>query len=114
MEGATTQSYVHDCLIHIGDRSAGHAFRIFFKRHRFLPCSSCLDVRGDILVMRAGKRNIDCVVNMRGRDAVTADSVVEKYVVSSLFTLLLMSHRRFATVLRCKSHGRLPQELIFN
>ena len=114
MEGATTQSYVHDCLIRIGGCRAGHAFRIFFKRHRFLPRSSCLDVRGDILVMRAGKRNIDCVINMRGRDAVTADFVAEKYVISSLFTLLLMSHRRFATVLRRKSHGRLPQELIFN
>ena len=114
MEGATTQSYVHDCLIRIGGRRAGHAFRIFFKRHRFLPRSSCLDVRGDILVMRAGKHNIDCVVNMRSRDAVTADFVVEKYVISSLFTLLLMSHHRFATVLRHKSHRRLPQELIFN
>ena len=114
MEGATTQSYVHDCLIRIVDRRAGHAFHIFFKRHQFLPHSSCLDVCGDILVMRAGKCNINCVINMRGRDAVMADFVAEKYVVSSLFTLLLMSHHRFATVLQCKPHGRLPQELIFN
>ena len=99
MEGATTQSYVHDCLICIGDHCAGHTFRIFFKRHRFLPRSSCLDVCGDILVMRAGKCNIDCVINMHSRDAIMADFVAEKYVVSSLFTLLLMSHHRFATVL---------------
>ena len=112
MEGATTQSYIHDCLIRMGDRRAGHAFHIFFKRHRFLPHSSCLDVRGDILVMRVGKHNANTVVNMCSRDTVVADFVAEKYFVSSLLTLLLMSHHRFAAVLRRKSHGRLPQEMI--
>ena len=112
MEGTTTQSYIHDCLIRMGDRHAGHAFRIFFKRHRFLPHSSCLNVYGNILVMQAGKRNANTVVNMCSHDAVVADFMAEKYFVSSLLMLLLTSHRRFAAVLRCKSHRRLPQEMI--
>ena len=112
MEGATTQSYIHDCLICMGDRHAGHVFRIFFKRHHFLPHSSCLDVCGNILVMWAGKRNANTVINMHSHDTVVADFVAEKYFVSSLLTLLLTSHHRFAAVLRHKSCRRLPQEMI--
>jgi len=112
MDGATTQPYIYDCLVHVRDRRAGHAFRIFFKRHCFLPRNSCLNVHGDILVMRAGKRNINAVVNMRNHDAVVADFMAERYFSLCLSILLLINRCRFAAMLQRKAHGRLPHEMI--
>ena len=112
MDGATMQPYIHNCLIHMRDHHAGHAFCVFFKRHHFLPRNSCLNVHGDLLVMWAGKYNINAVVNMHNHDAVVADFMAERYFSLCLSILLLINRCRFAAMLQCKARGRLPHEMI--
>jgi hypothetical protein len=84
-DGTRTQPYLHDCLIRVHEGSHTYQFRIFFKRHCFLPvnksvrCGSQGHVfRGDALVMRVGARDRHSVVNMRERDTILSDYVIIK------------------------------------
>lgn len=84
-EDAIIQPYIHDCLVRVYEGRHVYHFRIFFKRHRHLHVnqslrrlSASLIFCGDVLVMRAGARNRNSVVNMREHDTVLSDYVITK------------------------------------
>ncbi|KAF9255362.1 hypothetical protein L218DRAFT_1035819 [Marasmius fiardii PR-910] len=78
------QPYVHDCeVLYRGTR-----FRVFFQRHVRLPLNDILAIKGDILVMRLGKRNANNVVNMRKGDERQARAVAKRLA----FCLLIVSN----------------------
>jgi hypothetical protein len=79
------QSYIHDCLIRVHEGKHVYNFRVFFKRHRRLHINQSIrrlsddhTFRGDALVMRAGARDYNSVVNMRERDTILSDYVITK------------------------------------
>jgi hypothetical protein len=78
------QPFIHDCNVVVYDGRVTHTFRLFCKNHCKLQRNKSTVVdgqiatwRGDIIVMRVGKRQPD-VVNMRGKDARLSDFVVAK------------------------------------
>ena len=79
MDCPATQAYVHDCLVKVVEGRQVHRFRVYFKRHRYLPTSRSLaPFRGDVVVMRAGVIHPLSVVNMRGRDVTVSDFMISK------------------------------------
>jgi hypothetical protein len=78
------QPYVHDVNVQIRTRRSTTVFRIFFKRHVHLPCNPTLRVHGNIVVMRVASKCKESVVNMRGRDARLADTMIKRYVLPKL------------------------------
>jgi hypothetical protein len=76
------QPRVHDCIVQVREEGQVHCFRVFFKRHRRLPVNRSLSLatpfRGDIVIMRVGALDKLSVVNMRGRDTVVSDYMVNK------------------------------------
>jgi hypothetical protein len=95
LDGAKTQSHIHDCTVGIDDGPNTYVFRVFFKRHRYLPLNKAVPVlhpcgcqphgncqlRGDVVVMRVAADGRG-VVNMRGLDTVLADWMIKRYVVN--------------------------------
>ena len=79
MDCPATQAYVHDCLVKVVEGRQVHRFRVYFKRHRYLPTSRSLaPFRGDVVVIRAGVIHPLSVVNMRGRDITVSDFMISK------------------------------------
>lgn len=58
------QPYVHDCDVVFH----GLRFRLFFQRHKLLPKNSAFNFKGDLVIMRLGKKNPENVVNLRAGD----------------------------------------------
>ncbi|KAF8122255.1 hypothetical protein EV363DRAFT_1183029 [Boletus edulis] len=80
-QDSSVQPYIHNCEVTVLDRQHVHRFRVFFKRHRYLPwnpsLSDCNHIfRGDVVVMRVGKGPLQAVVNMRARDSEVADYMI--------------------------------------
>ena len=75
LDGAKTQPHVHNCTVKVSDGRDTYVFRVFFKRHVYLPINMAVPVlqphsrelRGDVAVMRVAADG-DGVVNMRGLD----------------------------------------------
>lgn len=79
LDGARTQSYIHDILLRVHSRRTSTNYRIFFKRHVLLPGNPHLGhaVSGDILVMRAASKNVLSFINLRSPDARLLDEAVK-------------------------------------
>jgi hypothetical protein len=68
------QPYIHDCtVVYHGER-----FRIFFQRHCWLPKNPSLNVNGDLVIVRLGKKNPDDVVNLRVGDTKIARQIAQR------------------------------------
>ena len=79
MDCPATQAYIHDCLVKVVEGRQVHHFRVYFKRHRYLPTSRSLaPFQGNVVVMRAGVIHPLSVVNMRGQDVTVADFMISK------------------------------------
>lgn len=85
LDGTRTQAYIHDCLIRVYEGNHTYQFRIFFKRHSFLPANRSIlhgsqghAFRGDALVMRVGAHDCHSVVNMRERNTILSDYAIIK------------------------------------
>jgi hypothetical protein len=83
LTGLKIQPFIHDCEVVVHDGRKSHKFQLFCKNHSFLPINTPVRKlgnrlwRGDILVMRVGKKGL--VVNMRGRsDARLADFLTKE------------------------------------
>jgi hypothetical protein len=76
------QPHVHDCIVQVCEEGQIHYFRVFFRRHRRLPVNRSLSratpFRGDIVIMRVGALDKLSVINMRGRDTVVSDYMVNR------------------------------------
>lgn len=86
------QAYIHDCLVGVRKGRKTHWFWVFFKNHRHLRINGFVgesDLRGDIIVMRAGAGASRNFVNLRGGDGVLADRAVRR---------LVFKHKRFNKV----------------
>ncbi|KAJ3985767.1 hypothetical protein F5890DRAFT_1552892 [Lentinula detonsa] len=69
------QQCIHDLdVVHKGKR-----FRVFFQRHQHLGWNSTLAVRGDLVIMRVGKKNVKNVVNFRSGDAKCARLIARRF-----------------------------------
>jgi hypothetical protein len=79
---ATTQPYVHDCMVTVHDDKQLHRFKVYFKWHVYLalnpaiPSKGRSSFRGDVMVMRVGTNG--AVVNLRAGDTSLADYVVRE------------------------------------
>ena len=72
------QPYVHDSIVTTCHRGKKYVFRIFYKRHKFLPVNQALqqlagvEMEGDVLVVAVGKkvgiRNIQSNLEMRAAE----------------------------------------------
>ena len=87
LDDAAVQPYIHNCDVHVHEGNHMYSFIMFFKRHcrlgfnnAILPIrgSTRARFRGDILVMRLSVRNAKGVVNMRERDSILSDWVINK------------------------------------
>ncbi|KAJ7789973.1 hypothetical protein B0H14DRAFT_2626586 [Mycena olivaceomarginata] len=74
MNDARIQSYIHDVHFRV-------CHRLPSGRHARLPRNKRLDVRGDIVVMRAAANNFYNVVGMRAGDDKLADFVAQRLAV---------------------------------
>lgn len=74
------QPYIHDVAIKLCEGRSSHTFRIFFKRHRYLPINRSVsrEWRGDLAVVRVGKKNPDSIVNLRSGDAARVEYIVKR------------------------------------
>jgi hypothetical protein len=88
-----TQPFIHNCVVIIIEGRVVHRFHVFCKNHRRLSINTTVWSlwKGDIVVMRAGKRQVRSVVNMRGHDAGLADYAVQQYVHCSPACLTLLT-----------------------
>ncbi|THU90382.1 hypothetical protein K435DRAFT_864323 [Dendrothele bispora CBS 962.96] len=69
------QPYVHDTdVVYRGSR-----YRIFYRRHKRLPINVFLSFRGEIIIMRLGKKNVRNVVNARQGDARKAQIIAQRF-----------------------------------
>ncbi|KAE9382938.1 hypothetical protein BT96DRAFT_1009845 [Gymnopus androsaceus JB14] len=78
------QPYVHDSIVTIFYRGKKYVFRVFYKRHKFLPINQALQnlagvlMEGDVLVVamgsKVGIRNIRDNLEMR-----VAERAVQKF-----------------------------------
>jgi hypothetical protein len=83
MNDTRIQSYIHDVHFRVCHRlpsgvRAYTTFRCYFKRHARLPRNKHLDVRGNIVVMRAAANNFYNVVGMRAGDDKLGDFVAQR------------------------------------
>lgn len=58
---AVSQAYIHRVIAHF----KGERFAIYFQRYRTLPENPSLSIRGNIVILRMGKRNPLNPVNMK-------------------------------------------------
>jgi len=81
IDGANTQSHIHNCDVRLILGHQIHVFRVFFKRHVHLPANNTISfmapqfpsiVRGDIVVMCVAADG-EGVVNFRGNDSLLVD-----------------------------------------
>lgn len=75
------QPFIHDCKIVVLEGRVVHEFRVFCKNHQHLSDNTSLQDfswKGDLVIMRAGKKQRGSVVNMRGRDAGLADYAIRQ------------------------------------
>jgi hypothetical protein len=84
MDDATLQPHVHNCTVTVLDGMQSFVYKVYFKRHKYLPLNRSIPVhgdhcrlRGDIVVMRAAARG-DGVVSMRGCDAQVSDWLIQR------------------------------------
>ncbi|KAJ3736234.1 hypothetical protein DFJ43DRAFT_990276, partial [Lentinula guzmanii] len=82
--GARLQPYIHDCVVKIGHRRRQFTFRIFYKRHKFLPVNQAIQalagvaIEGDVLIVACGKKV--AVRNMQNRlEARAAEQAVKRF-----------------------------------
>lgn len=80
-QDSLVQPYIHNCEVTVLEGRHVHRFRVFFKRHCYLPSNPLLSnrdrvFRGDAVVMRVGAGSQRAVVNMRSRDSVVADYMI--------------------------------------
>lgn len=82
LSGGKIQPFIHDCVVTVYEGKQTHRFRVFFKRHQKLPANRSLPdgvpFCGDIVIMRVGALDQLSVVNMRGRDTVVSDYMVNR------------------------------------
>lgn len=75
-------------MVSVTEAAHVYHFVVFFKKHKRLPInkSTKSNLRGDAVVMRLGQSTY---VNMRGRDRILADFLMERYVS---FTIFIVSY----------------------
>jgi hypothetical protein len=79
LDHAKVQPYVHDVYVRVKHgRVATTTFRVFFKRHAYLPDNHFLGMQGDVALMKVAARHLTSVVNMRGSDLELADTVAKQ------------------------------------
>ncbi|KAF9007630.1 hypothetical protein BDQ17DRAFT_1422982 [Cyathus striatus] len=84
MGGRSVQRHIHDCAATVLVGRREHCFLIFCKNHKYLLINDIVTGRhtilwkGDIAVMRLGKKNPLAVVNMQSNNANLADFLVRK------------------------------------
>ncbi|KAI6161401.1 hypothetical protein EDD17DRAFT_1458014, partial [Pisolithus thermaeus] len=87
LQEATLQPYIHNCQVTVHEGRHTYNYCVFFKRHCRLQVNALLsgdgEFRGDVMVMRIGTRTRR-VVNMRARDSVIADYIVNRSVNTSI------------------------------
>ena len=78
------QSHVHNCVVQVHKVGQVHSFCVFFKWHSRLPNNWSLSLttpfQGNIVVMWVGALDKFLVDNMRGRDTVVSDYMVNQYL----------------------------------
>ena len=75
------QPYIHNREVSVLDGQHIHHFRIFFKRHCYLPSDPLLSngdqvFRGDVVVMKVRAGLQQEVINMRSWDSALADYMI--------------------------------------
>jgi hypothetical protein len=93
MDGANTQPHVHSTTVTIVIGDTFHHFRLFYKRHKYLPINVSVrevlpsqeweKLRGDVVVMKLASDG-DRVVNMLRSDVPLAKMAMLRLTLSFL------------------------------
>ncbi|KAJ7039718.1 hypothetical protein C8F04DRAFT_1254546 [Mycena alexandri] len=82
LDGGILQPHIHDIGIVLRHGRRTSHFRVYFKRHTYLPANGNFhNIKGDVLVMRVASQNPSSVVNLRSGDHRLADFIASKVAV---------------------------------
>ncbi|KAK7000153.1 hypothetical protein R3P38DRAFT_3219029 [Favolaschia claudopus] len=94
MSGGDLQPKIHDCTVYVKHGSRESNFRVFYKRHKYLPFNgTARDVNGDIAIMRVSSSNPTHLVNLR-----SCDKSLVRFVLKRV-SPHLKTHQRYRWVL---------------
>ncbi|KAF8184617.1 hypothetical protein K438DRAFT_1974402 [Mycena galopus ATCC 62051] len=72
------QTHTHDVAVELKHGTAVSRFKIYFRRHKWMPANGFFDLQGDVLVMRMAAADTNSVVNLRSSDRRLISFIMQK------------------------------------